>query len=481
MDVRRLSRDLELLEAMVEGADDGLWILDGAGRVLEGNRQAETLSGLARDAARGRQIADLAEHGGLDWSVATDALARRTPVSQVQTRPPNRKLLVSAKPIAGAGGTWYLVLSLRDVTDVASLVTRLQDTRQLSDHYRREAGRAATREAFADRVVARSDAMQAVWDLALRYAAVDSPVLLLGETGTGKGVFSRVIHEASGRSAGPFIEVNCGAIPDGLVEAELFGYARGAFTGASARGKLGLVELAHTGTLLLNEVGDLPVGLQAKLLRFLEDGEVWPVGGVRGRRPDVRILAATNRDLPALMARDAFRRDLYYRLAVLTLTIPPLRARPDDVPWLVAMMLADLQPRLQRRVRLSPAALGLLGHYAFPGNVRELWNLVERLAVCARTELVEVADLPAEVLERGGQPEVVAGAASGTAGTPALRRALDTIEAQMLRDALARFGTQTLAAAHLGVSQATIARRAKRYGFTPRRASGDGPAENPGR
>ncbi|HEV8585539.1 MAG TPA: sigma 54-interacting transcriptional regulator, partial [Methylomirabilota bacterium] len=264
-----------------------------------------------------------------------------------------------------------------------------------------------------------------------------------------------LIHEASARRGGPFLEVNCGAIPDGLVEAELFGYARGAFTGADARGKAGLVELAESGTLLLDEIGDLPPALQVKLLRFLEGGEIRAVGALRGRRPDVRILAATNHDLAAMVARGAFRADLYYRLNVLTIHLPPLRDHADDVPALVALMLARLEPRLGRRLRVTPAALERLQRYAFPGNVRELGNLIDRLAVTTLADTIDVGDLP---------PEVAAPAPAETA-PGRLRDAVHRVEASLLRDALERYGTQELAARHLGVGQATVARKVRRYGL----------------
>jgi transcriptional regulator with PAS, ATPase and Fis domain len=331
-------------------------------------------------------------------------------------------------------------------------MARFQRSAETSRRYERTLRAAEAAAAPARPIVADSAPMRAAREMALRCAVTDLPVLLLGETGTGKGLFAALIHEASERRAGPFLEVNCGAIPDGLVEAELFGYARGAFTGADARGKAGLVELAEGGTLLLDEIGDLGPALQVKLLRFLEGGEIRAVGAVRGRRPDVRIVAATNRDLAALVARGAFRADLYYRLNVLTIALPPLRDHADDVPALVELMLARLQPRLRRRIRVTPEALARLGGYAFPGNVRELANLIDRLAVTARTDTIDVADLP---------PEVTAPAAA----PGRLREAVHRVEASMLREALARYGTQERAARHLGVGQATVARKARRYGI----------------
>jgi transcriptional regulator with PAS, ATPase and Fis domain len=296
-------------------------------------------------------------------------------------------------------------------------------------------------------------------------AAVDSPVLILGETGTGKGVFARLIHDASVRRSGPFREVNCGALPEGLIEAELFGYAKGAFTGADWRGKVGLIELAEGGTLLLDEIGDLPLGLQVKFLRFLETGEVWPVGAARGKRPDSRIVAATNRDFSQMIDEGTFRKDLFYRLDVLTLEIPPLREHPEDIPALVDMMLGQLSARLGQRKAMTPDAVDALRRFRFPGNVRQLWNIVERAFVTGKTALIDLEDLPAEVTEIATSGAV---APTGLTIPPSnesrsLKETLQSIEAQLLREALEKYGTQTLAAKHLGVTQPTIARKTRQY------------------
>jgi len=244
------------------------------------------------------------------------------------------------------------------------------------------------------------------------------------------------------------------------MEAELFGYAKGAFTGADSKGKVGLVELAHKGTLLLNEIGDLPLGLQVKLLRFLEDGEVWAVGAIKPKRPDVRIIAATNRDLAAMIAAGTFRGDLFYRLDVLCLQVPPLRDHAEDIPRLVELTLSRLERKVKRRRGITPEALRALARYPFPGNVRELLNLVERLMVTTTGDTIDVADLPRALLRLAGEAS-----AAQAEGAPTLRKALQKVESQLLRDALTRYKTQALAAKYLGITQSTVARKAKQYGL----------------
>ena len=453
-----LSGDAELLEAMVEGASEGLVLLCSDGLILRANRAASQFIGHDRDSIIGRPIQAVLFKGAFEGSFIAEVVASHLAVSRAYNLADGRSVLVQGRRIAAGAARVVLVIS--DVTSVKQLVNLVQGPAGEAQSTWAEMRR-AERTPDGAPVVVRSVAMQAVRDKALQCATVDSPVLLRGETGTGKGVFAKLIHEASARRSGPFHVVNCGAIPEGLLEAELFGYARGAFTGADSRGKVGLIDLAHTGTLLLDEIGDLPLGLQVKLLRFLEAGEVWPVGASKSKRPDVRIVAATNRDVRQMIAEGSFRKDLYYRLNVLSIHIPPLREHPEDIPWLVATMLDQLERRLGRRKDIAPDALEAIGRLSFPGNVRELWNVVESLVVTVPSEIIEATDLPVDVADaQDASPAATLGRDGGD-----LRQALRKLEAQILREALQRYGTQSKAARHLGVAQATIARKSKLYGL----------------
>ena len=452
---------LEILEAMVNGAREGLCIMSPEAILLHSNQVAGDLLGFQPKDAAGRPATGCGVERGFDWALAGEVAAGRIAVSSIQTLRTGRKLLVSAVPSFSADGTLaYIVVTIREITGMGQVMSRLRDAVEQVEESRSMLARAADREPALEDVVAQSRSLAGVRETALQYAAVDSTVLLLGETGAGKGLFARLIHQASARSAGPFLEVNCGAIPEGLMEAELFGYAKGAFTGADSKGKVGLVELAHKGTLLLNEIGDLPLGLQVKLLRFLEDGEVWAVGAIKPRKPDVRIIASTNRDLQGMIAAGTFRGDLFYRLNVLCLEIPPLREHAEDIPRLVELTLSRLEHKVKRRRAITPAALRALSRYPFPGNVRELLNLVERLVVTSASDTIDVADLPQALLRLTGESVGPAPRAELT-----LRKALQRVESQLLRDALSRYKTQALAAKHLGVTQSTVARKAKQYGL----------------
>lgn len=453
-----------LLEAVIEAFPDGLVLITASGVVLRGNQQAAELLGVPLAALTGRSVDELAPPLSIEMKHIRHVAATRQTASWTQDLPDGRKLLVSARPVStSAAEAGPVLMVLRNVTGMNALLSRVHGTGPAL-RTRWVDGRGAHAETGdAVRLIAGSQAMRAVQERALQCAAAESPVLILGETGTGKNLLARLIHQASPRKAGPLREVNFGALPETLIEAELFGYVRGAFTGADVRGKPGLVELANGGTLLLDEIGDLPGPLQVKLLRFLEAGEIWPIGATRPRQPDVRILAATNAPLEGMVEAGTFRRDLFYRLNVLVITIPPLRDHPEDIPALVDMMLATLEQRLGRRRRLSTQASDIVQRYAFPGNVRELWNIVERIVITSTREQVEIEDLPAELL--CSAPPAPAPRSPARLDFGSLRESLKRFEASILRDALARHGTQSRAAKYLGVGQATIARKAKQYGL----------------
>jgi len=271
--------DAPLLEAMVEGASEGLVLLSADGLILRANRAAVEMVGHEGDEVVGLPILGVLFKGSFEAAFIGEVVTKNVTVSRMYDLPDGRSIHVLGRPVAAGAARVMLVLS--DITSMKQLVSRAQRVARESKPAWNEMRSTGTKPNDGTQVVARSVVMQAVRDRALQCAAVDSPVLLLGETGTGKNVFAKLIHETSARYAGPFYVVNCGAIPEGLLEAELFGYAKGAFTGADPRGKVGLIELANTGTLLLDEIGDLPLGLQVKLLRFLETGEVWPVGASR--------------------------------------------------------------------------------------------------------------------------------------------------------------------------------------------------------
>ena len=351
-----------------------------------------------------------------------------------------------------------VVVNERDLTELNRLQRELEETRALNSAYRSQIESLYHERDFLRQVVIRSEAMQRVLSTAVKVAEVDSTVLIRGESGVGKGMFARLIHKASRSKEGDFVRVDCGAIPEALIESELFGYESGAFTGARAKGKPGLFELAAGGTLLLDEVGELPMNVQVKVLRFLEENEVMRVGGTQARRMETQVIAATHRNLEEMVERGTFRGDLFFRLNVVPITIPPLRQRIEDIPPLIRFFLGEFNRKCRTNKVITPAAVDCLCNYDFPGNVRELSNLLERLVVLTPGERIDVDDLPAQVQ---APPESRPRGEEGWR----LASAVAEVEHRLIAQALENFGSQRKAAARLGVNQSTLARKAKRYGI----------------
>ena len=305
-------------------------------------------------------------------------------------------------------------------------------------------------------LIATSAEMARVLDLVERVAPTDATVLIRGESGTGKEIIAKALHHAGPRASGRFVAINCGALPEPLLESEIFGHVKGAFTGAAAN-KKGLFEEAHGGTLFLDEIGEMAPGLQVKLLRVLQSGEVRPVGSTQVITVDARVVAATNRDLEPMIRRGTFREDLFYRLNVIPIALPPLRERREDIPLLAEHFLARFSQRQGRVLRLSAGATERLLRYAWPGNVRELENAMERLAILARDETIEPGDLP---------PHIGAGLALGTAPGLAAEQTLAEAERAHIIQILERCGwNHSRAAEALGIGRTTLWRKLKDYGI----------------
>jgi two-component system response regulator HydG len=317
--------------------------------------------------------------------------------------------------------------------------------------------RGEVEERFGD-LVGKSGAMQSLFESIRKIAPTNSSVLILGESGTGKELVARAIHRQSPRAGGPFIRVNCSALAETLLESELFGHERGAFTGA-VRERRGRFELAHGGTLFLDEIADVPASVQVKLLRVLQEKEIERVGGERTIRVDVRVLSATNRDLPAEVARGAFREDLYYRLHIVPLRVPPLRERPGDIELLVRHFLRTISKETGKHVTgITDEALRQLAAYPWPGNVRELENAVERAIVLCDGETLGAGEFP---IEAPGPSPAAPAASNGS-----LDRVLADTEKRLIQEALERAGgVKTRTAELLGIKTSALYYKLEKYGL----------------
>jgi len=311
-----------------------------------------------------------------------------------------------------------------------------------------------------DNIIGTSSAMRRVFSLVEKVARTDLAVLITGESGTGKELIAKAIHQQSVRRDGPFVVINCGAIPEGLLESELFGHRKGAFTGAYTNA-LGKIEAADRGTVLLDEIGDLPLSLQVKLLRVLEGGELNRVGETEVRHVDVRFLATTNRDLTKMVADERFREDLYFRLNVVPIQLPPLRGRREDIPLLSDYFLQEVAHRYQRPgLHFAKEVFRYFQAYAWPGNVRELKHMVERLAVIAENDVVSAGDLPENLTSSTGS------AANVLVQLPDDGIDLEEVEREILRQALDKHGgNQTRAAQYLNITRSALIYRMQKYGL----------------
>lgn len=308
-------------------------------------------------------------------------------------------------------------------------------------------------------IIAYSIEMGKVLQVATKVAQVTSTVMILGESGVGKEVVARFVHNASLRRGGPFVTINCGAIPPNLLESELFGYEAGAFTGAKRQGKPGMIETASSGTLFLDEISDLPLDLQVKLLQVIQERRLTRVGGIQPIEVDIRIIAATNRDLAKMVERGEFRADLFYRLNVVPIVIPPLRSRRDDIIPLIYHFLAKHNNTHRYNKTISRETREVLTRYSWPGNVRELENLIERLVVTVEGDEIGVEDLPQYIKER----DVSCNSKVIVEGVIPLREAVEEVERQLIKHAQEEHETTYEIAEALGVNQSTVVRKLKKY------------------
>jgi PAS domain S-box-containing protein len=430
---------------------DGIYVADGSGRSLWLNEGFERAYGLEARDFIGRDARELERLGYIKPLITWKVITTKQRQSAVQRTKAGKSVLATGIPLFDErGNVRKVIINSRDLTELVALQQRLSEAEADLARTRSELAQLRLETGRVDRVTWSSAAMQAVIDLGLRLARVDTTLLIQGESGVGKDVIARLIHTEGTRQGGPFVKINCAAIPTELLESELFGYERGAFTGARKEGKAGLFEAAHGGTLFLDEIGEMPAPLQVKLLQVLQDRAFTRVGSTRPVTVDFRLIAATNRDLRSMVRERTFREDLFYRLSVVPIDIPPLRERPEDIVPLTRRFLEEINERYGFARRFAGAVMDRFLRYAWPGNVRELRNVVERLAVIARDDEIGLETLPSDLLVENGRD---------TPSNKPLKAAARSHEVETVRAAVERLGSIGQAAEHLGVSESTVKRR----------------------
>lgn len=457
--VTQLDKMNSELDAIIENSYDVIYITDREGNTLHTNSAIERITGIPKKYYIGKNVKDLVKRGVLQESVTFKVLEQEKPVSVIQKNFAGKETLITGSPIFNeAGEVEKVVTNIRDLSEFNELRNELERMRKLNKEYEKELEKFKKKRNDQE-IVLESRTMKEIYDMAERIADVDATVLILGETGVGKDVLARHIYRSSSRCGkGEFVKINCGAIPHELLESELFGYEAGAFTGANRSGKAGMFELAHKGVLFLDEVGELPLALQVKLLRALQEKQIQRVGGTKPKEVDVRVIAATNRNLKEMVKEGEFREDLFYRLNVLPLHIPSLRERRDDILPLVHYYLDKLNRKYSLSKFFTRELKEFFYHYSWPGNVRELSNLVERLILTVTSQTITIDDLPHEY-------KAVEGAASSPSFTKmvTLKEAVEIAERELLALAVKQFSSTYRMAEVLGTSQPTIVRKLKKY------------------
>ncbi len=454
------------LKTIIDSSHDGIWVCDGEGTVLYNNKASEKLTGVRSEEIVGKNVSTCVAMGYWAESVTLRALKQRSQVTVIQDMTlTGKKLLSTATPVFDSEGNIVLVVSNeRDITRLTALTDALEQSRKRESKYREELIHIKQIESIREKFVVESEAMLRVIRTALKIAELEeTDILLMGESGTGKGQVARLIHESSSRKDKPFVTINCAALPENLLEAELFGYEKGAFTGARDEGKIGLIELAQGGTLFLDEVGDMPITIQAKILTYLDDRMVTRLGGVKPRKIECSLIAATNKNLRRLVEKKTFRQDLYFRLNTFSLEIPPLRKRPEDIFELINFYLDFYNRKYKQRKRLYHSTIEKMLTFPFPGNVRELKNMIKRaVAICDDTH-IDDALLKAVLFknsEETCEEELEDDAPRG------LNERLDSYEKMILKKAMEQCKTTREMAAHLGISQPSVIRKLKKAGLT---------------
>lgn len=466
--------DAGSLIKMMESSYDGIWITDGEGRVLFANEANARLLGAEKGELVGRTTQELLKEGIFSDSAILEAISAKRQVSKTNHNPrTSRTVLATATPILNEEGrVQYVFNNVRDITDLNRVQENLREKEAIILQQEQNLQNMKIRLGEGE-VVANSKAFQDAVLLSQRVGSFDgATVLILGESGTGKEVIARYIVENSPRKEKPYLQINCGAIPENLIESELFGYMGGSFSGADAKGRKGLFESANGGTVFLDEIGDLPLHMQVKLLRVLQQRTVTRVGGRESIALDVRVIAATNKNLEQMVQKKLFREDLYYRLNVVCISLPPLRERKEDIMPLLYHFLTVANQKYGTEKKLCSDTIDAFESYDWPGNVRELENTLENLIVTTHGDMIRWDNLPTR-LKKGTEPPQT------TEDLMPLKAAVEKAERNALTNALRECGSVRKAAVALGVDPSTVTRKLQQYHLRMQDEGGAFRAEDP--
>lgn len=457
IDMMKLQEDLKRI---LESVNVAIFIDDGEGYELWINKAAEELYGIDRNQVIGKNMSDLEREGIFSPSLTSTIIKERVGQSIIHENIMGKKLMTSGVPVFNDNNEIEMVVtSSVDITRLVALENELQQAQEALEQFKGYEG-----FPFGEMVVT-SHVMQNIMTLSKRLAQVDSNILITGESGTGKGLIAKLIHDNGKGKDFPFVSINCGAIPDNLLESEFFGYEQGAFTGSKKGGKKGLFEIAHNGTVFLDEIAELPLNLQVKILKVIQDREIQKVGGVESIPVNVRIIAATNKSLEDMIEKGTFREDLFYRLNVVPIKIPPLRERPEDILSMIRYFLKKNNEKFGEDKNFTSNTIAVMLKYGWPGNVRELENIIEMLVITTKGKTIVPDDLP-EHMRNATKSQIEVALKRGLG----LKETLEITERQILLAASKEYDTTRKIANYLGVDQSTVVRKLKKYNISTKDA-----------
>ncbi|MDV2884483.1 sigma 54-interacting transcriptional regulator [Alkalihalophilus pseudofirmus] len=454
------------LQAILKGSKDNIVITDGEGNVLKASPNCLDIYGVEFNQILGRSVYDLEKEDIFSPSITVRILNEKKECQVLQHTKGERTVLATGMPVFNENGELIRVISFSyDLTEIEELRENYHTLQERMGLYESQIEELLEKEEQDRDVILKSKAIKRVWELVKRVSDSEATVVFLGESGVGKNVFARALHNGSSRASKPFIEVNCSAIPEALFESEMFGYESGSFTGAHKKGKPGMIELADGGTLFLDEIGELPLSMQAKLLKVLQEKNVTRVGGLKPHKIDFRLIASTNQNLEEMVRSGSFRQDLYYRLHVIPIEIPPLRKRKDDILLLIQHYLHSFNQKYNVHKHLQAPALDELLAYHWPGNVRELENTMERLVLTSEKDRIEISDLPLLIhkQQHNSMEESTASQSNEAINSSTYKEAMAQVEKHWLEHALKQCKTTYEMAELLGLSQSTVVRKLHKY------------------
>lgn len=449
---------LKMLEVIIETSYDGIYLTDGNANTIYVNKSYERITGLKKEDLLGHNMAEIVNNGIMSEATSFWVLKNKVPITVYQTFNTGKSALVTSTPFFDENQEIKMIVTnVRDITELKELQEKDKQRKNENSKYKSIIEELKLQIASNEFIIAEDEKMLNLLLLAKRVARVDTTILINGETGSGKEVLAKYIYNNSLRKDKPFIKINCGAIPENLIESEFFGYADGSFTGAAKGGKMGIFEAANNGTLLLDEVGELPLNMQVKLLRVLQDGQFEKVGSNNTIKVDVRIIAATNRNLEDMVEKGLFREDLFYRLNVVPLKAIPLRERKSSIVPLVDYFVKVYNEKYKMEKTISKEALKYLYEYNWPGNIRELRNLIEMLVVTTIDEVINQNNLPNQIFTTCKDKLY------DKDKLPKLTDAVDMIEKELIIKAFKKHGNVRSAAKELGIDPSTFVRKRQKY------------------